>query len=204
MKRLKRADTGIDYVKLLAKHSETRGIHEYSDEVIREFGDEIQRSLGVSTQSNSRIAGLRAEALFGAVVASIAGVCLLKTEDEGDVSLLRIGQHGQNSRPNTIEPIDSGASPDEAVSSLPPSNSLEMTMKNDLGLEAVRAARIAISHEFDNDPGRLVAHYIQIQSQLQDRSMVSGPGEPSPTEAMPSVACTAQLGVATDEAPPRR
>jgi hypothetical protein len=85
MKKLERSDAGIDYVKALARHAEKRGIREYSDEVIREFGDELQRSLGASTQSNSRIAGLRAEALFGAVVASIAGVSLLKTEDDGDV-----------------------------------------------------------------------------------------------------------------------
>jgi hypothetical protein len=77
-------------------------------------------------------------------------------------------------------------------------------MKNDLGLEAVRAARLAISHEFDNDPGRLVAHYIEMQSQFQDRSILSGPGEPSPAEEVPSVPRNAQLGVAAGEASPRR
>jgi len=61
-------------------------------------------------------------------------------------------------------------------------------MKNDLGLEAVRAARLAISHEFDNDPGRLIAHYIEMQSKLQDRSIIEGPGETSTLDAIPSVA----------------
>jgi len=77
-------------------------------------------------------------------------------------------------------------------------------MKNDLGLEAVRAARLAISHEFNNDPSRLIAHYIEMQSKFQNRSIIAGPGEPSPLKAMPSVARTAQLGVAADEATPRR
>lgn len=77
-------------------------------------------------------------------------------------------------------------------------------MKNDQGLEAVRAARLAISHDFDNDPTRLVAHYIEMQSQIQDRSIITGPGEVPTSEPHPSVARTAQLGVAADEASPRR
>ncbi len=77
-------------------------------------------------------------------------------------------------------------------------------MKNDLGLEAVRAARLAISHEFNNDPGRLVAHYIEMQSQFQDRLVISGPEEPSPTDVLPSVPRTASIGVAAGEASPRR
>ncbi len=77
-------------------------------------------------------------------------------------------------------------------------------MKNDLGLDAVRAARLAISHEFDNDPSRLIAHYIEMQSRFVDRSIIEGPGETSTVEAIPSVLRTAQLGVATKEASPRR
>ena len=77
-------------------------------------------------------------------------------------------------------------------------------MKNDLGLEAVRAARLAISREFDNDPGRLVAHYIEMQSQLQVRSIITGPGELSTTEVMSSAERTAPLGVAAGEASSRR
>jgi hypothetical protein len=77
-------------------------------------------------------------------------------------------------------------------------------MKNDLGLEAVRAARLAISREFDNDPGRLIAHYIEMQSRIQNRSILEGPDEVSTIEASPSTASTAQLSVAADEASPRR
>jgi hypothetical protein len=77
-------------------------------------------------------------------------------------------------------------------------------MKHDLGLEAVRAARQAISREFDNDPSRLVTHYMEMQSQLQDRTVISGPGEPSLTELAPSVARTVQPTNAADEALPRR
>jgi hypothetical protein len=77
-------------------------------------------------------------------------------------------------------------------------------MKNDLGLEAIRAARLAISREFDNDPGRLIAHYIEMQSKIQDRSIIEGPREVSAVEAHPSIALTPPLGVAADEASPRR
>jgi hypothetical protein len=77
-------------------------------------------------------------------------------------------------------------------------------MKNDPALEAVRAVRLAISHEFDNDPGRLIAHYIEMQSQIRDKSVIVGPGEPAPIEAVASVARTAQLGVAADDASHRR
>jgi hypothetical protein len=77
-------------------------------------------------------------------------------------------------------------------------------MKNDPALEAVRAVRLAISHEFDNDPGRLIAHYIEMQSQIRDKSVIAGPGEPLLIQAVASVARTAQLGVAADEPSPRR
>ncbi len=50
-------------------------------------------------------------------------------------------------------------------------------MKNDPGISAVRAVRSAISHEFDNDPGKLIAHYIEMQSQLRGRVVIQGPEE---------------------------
>ena len=67
-------------------------------------------------------------------------------------------------------------------------------MKNDPALGAVRAVRLAISREFDNDPGRLIAHYIEMQSQIRDKSVIAGPGEQAPVETVPSGARTAQLG----------
>ena len=77
-------------------------------------------------------------------------------------------------------------------------------MKNDPGLEAVRAVRLTISREFDNDLGRLIAHYIEMQSQTRDRVIIAGPGEPALIEAVPSGALTAQLGVVADEISHRR
>jgi len=77
-------------------------------------------------------------------------------------------------------------------------------MKNDQGLEAVRAIRVAISREFSNDPARLIAHYIEMQSQFGDRSLIAGPGQVSTPGATPSVARGAQLSVAADESSPRR
>ncbi len=48
-------------------------------------------------------------------------------------------------------------------------------MKTDQGLEAVRKARIDISREFGNDPARLVAHYAEMQRQLEGESIIHGP-----------------------------
>ena len=68
-------------------------------------------------------------------------------------------------------------------------------MPNDPAIDAVRAARIQISDEFDNDPIRLVAHYIAMQKRYAGR-LIHGPdGEPE---------SAAQPAVAPDEAAPRR
>ena len=47
---------------------------------------------------------------------------------------------------------------------------------NDPGLEAVRAVRTAISREFANDPARLIAHYMEMQSQYANSPVIEGPG----------------------------
>lgn len=52
---------------------------------------------------------------------------------------------------------------------------------NDPGLENVRAARHAISREFGNDPARLVAHYIDMQSRYKGGTVIEGP-EYQPSE----------------------
>ena len=85
MKKLRRADAGIDYIKLLADHSRKYGIREYSGRAIAEFGDAVEQSLAHSTHAQNRVRGLRAEALFLAVVASIGKVTLIKSEDAGDL-----------------------------------------------------------------------------------------------------------------------
>jgi len=85
MRRLERTDAGIDFVKLLADHSARKGIAEYSESAIKQFGDEIQRSLTTTATADHRVRGLRAEALFLAVVAGIGKVSLIKAEDNGCV-----------------------------------------------------------------------------------------------------------------------
>ncbi len=52
-------------------------------------------------------------------------------------------------------------------------------MRNDPGLSAVRAVRSAISSEFDNDPGKLVAHYVEMQSRLRGKVIIQGSEESS-------------------------
>jgi hypothetical protein len=47
--------------------------------------------------------------------------------------------------------------------------------KSDPGLEAVRKVRREISRQFDNDPARLVAHYIELQRKLDQSRIVPGP-----------------------------
>jgi hypothetical protein len=60
-------------------------------------------------------------------------------------------------------------------------------MKDDPGLEAVRAVRLAISREFGNDPARLIAHYIEMQSQCKIGSIIEGPGT-TVSDVQPGVA----------------
>lgn len=88
MKKLRRSDAGIDYVRLLADHSEKLGVSEYDSRAIQEFGDELQRSLTSTARSESRLRGLRVEALFRTMVAAIGDVLLIKTEDSGELYYL--------------------------------------------------------------------------------------------------------------------
>lgn len=64
--------------------------------------------------------------------------------------------------------------------------------KTDPALEAVRKARREISHQFDNDPARLIAHYIELQRQLDQSKIVPGP-EDENSASMPDPDA-AQLG----------
>jgi hypothetical protein len=66
-------------------------------------------------------------------------------------------------------------------------------MKTDLGLEAVRAARHEISHEFGNDPARLIAYYIEMQSKHEGSAIIRGPVDP-PSEVEPGVTGTGRSG----------
>ena len=66
-------------------------------------------------------------------------------------------------------------------------------MKHDPGLSAVRAIRAAISHEFGNDPNRLIAHYVEMQSQLRDRAIIQGSEESPLLDSHRPTPRTAQL-----------
>jgi hypothetical protein len=69
-------------------------------------------------------------------------------------------------------------------------------MSTDPALDAVRAARIKISHELGNDPARLVEHYARLQEKFRDR-LVQGPEDPEREAA-------AQQDIAADGASRRR
>lgn len=60
-------------------------------------------------------------------------------------------------------------------------------MPNDTAIDAVRAARIQISAEFDDDPIRLIAHYIAFQKRYAER-LIHGPDAEPESAAQPAVA----------------
>ena len=64
-------------------------------------------------------------------------------------------------------------------------------MRIDSGLEAVRAARHEISHEFGNDPARLIAYYIEMQSKYKGAPLINGPVDPA-SDAEPEIQAAGQ------------
>ena len=54
-------------------------------------------------------------------------------------------------------------------------------MRTDPAIEAVRAVRLAMSRHFANDPARLIAYYMDLQSQYQGGSLIEGPERASAT-----------------------
>jgi hypothetical protein len=47
--------------------------------------------------------------------------------------------------------------------------------KTDPALDAIRKVRHEISRDFDNDPARLIAHYIEMQRRIEQSKLVRGP-----------------------------
>jgi hypothetical protein len=65
--------------------------------------------------------------------------------------------------------------------------------KTDPALEAIRKVRHEISREFDNDPARLVEHYMELQRRIQRTTkLVQGPSDDAAAAAPERDA--AQLG----------
>jgi hypothetical protein len=63
--------------------------------------------------------------------------------------------------------------------------------KTDPALAAIRNVRHEISREFNNDPARLIAHYIELQRRIEKSKIVQGPDDADQT---PPDADAAQLG----------
>jgi len=53
--------------------------------------------------------------------------------------------------------------------------------KNDPALDAIRKVRHQISREFDNDPARLIEHYIELQRRMEKSKIVRGPDDSEAT-----------------------
>jgi len=49
--------------------------------------------------------------------------------------------------------------------------------KTDPALEAIRKVRREISREFDNDPARLIEHYMERQRDMRQSKLVQGPDD---------------------------
>jgi hypothetical protein len=49
--------------------------------------------------------------------------------------------------------------------------------KPDPALETIRKVRREVSREFDNDPVRLIEHYVELQRGMQRPRLVQGPGD---------------------------
>jgi len=49
--------------------------------------------------------------------------------------------------------------------------------KTDPALDAIRRVRREISREFDNDPTRLVEHYMELQRRMPRTKLVHGPAD---------------------------
>ena len=65
-------------------------------------------------------------------------------------------------------------------------------MKADPAIAAVRKVRREISREFDNDPARLIEHYVEMQRRLEPAKVVRGPeGNPEDPGVTPDAV---QLG----------
>lgn len=47
--------------------------------------------------------------------------------------------------------------------------------KSDPALDAIRKVRCEISRDFDNDPARLIEHYIEMQRRIEKSKLVRGP-----------------------------
>jgi hypothetical protein len=57
-----------------------------------------------------------------------------------------------------------------------------MMTKTDPAIEAIRKVRREISHEFGNDPARLIAHYIELQRRVEAGKLIRGPEDEDGSE----------------------
>ena len=85
MKRVPRDNPELDFLRLMSRSGSFKRISRYTDKAVRAFGADLAGLAGKVVSQEQRVAGIRAESVFQAVVAGIGDVLLLKEEDEGDV-----------------------------------------------------------------------------------------------------------------------
>lgn len=84
MKPLRRREPVLDYVRLLADYGRSEKLAEYSEEALSRFGQCVVTEVREAVSAPHRVVGVRAEAIFLAVVAGLGKVKLIKSEDGAD------------------------------------------------------------------------------------------------------------------------
>ena len=75
-------------------------------------------------------------------------------------------------------------------------------MRTDSAIEAVRAVRLMISRHFANDPTRLLAYYMDLQSRYQGRALIEKPNQAqASTSSRTPLPSSDQLRITAVEAP---
>lgn len=84
MKPLRRPEPALDYVRILADYGRSERLAEYSEEGLKRFGEVVVEEVRQAVRAEHRVVGVRAEAIFLAVVAGLGHVKLIKSEDGAD------------------------------------------------------------------------------------------------------------------------
>lgn len=85
MKKVNRTKPELDFVRLVARNPRHRKLEQYTAEAVQDFGSALAGDASAVLSHEGRVAGIRAESVFAAVLTGIGNVLLVKEEDHGDV-----------------------------------------------------------------------------------------------------------------------
>lgn len=84
MKKVARSSPELDFVRLVARSPRHKRLQKYTPEAMQEFGSAVAADASEVVSAEERVAGIRAESVFAAVLSGIGDVLLVKEEDQGD------------------------------------------------------------------------------------------------------------------------